>query len=521
MQVHTILSVVAAYYAIQGCVNGELEVVRKNMTIRCAGLYSSQNMFWLVTPDNSWANATIIAACAFCPHGGPCPACTLLNTEFSVTRSGHFSDLRIVSGAHQKNGSRLICTKQDFATFDHCKIRVNNYNLPQCKLGTLEISEVQPETSILCEGLQSAENVIWMITNTTGSSVQPALCGTRSVDYACNVTNTDTFYASRNVSVSQLTITNSIRETLDNRTVACIRRDRSKSDSCRIRVVHPAETSNRMASLRGWDLIGTVHINKVYDSYNTISCSWALTGPLSPIILQTKPRLSETVVSDGKKYYTGTCNVSVGLSASEGLYQLSVTVLPGGASLLVGNVSVEKPGTPLLEAQTCPVIVAEGSSLECKCHHADTEQGSPPAFVSWLKDDNSSVLNISNVNKGLNGTDYTCRSVWGPTAALTQIVNYTLLVAYGPTSANVTSQKNLAYITETLTLTCTSDEVYPSANFSWSVPCVTLNLTSLVSTCEVSTGTLIQVTEVTCTAYNSEIPSLTTSAAYTPPAASE
>ncbi|KAK7089251.1 hypothetical protein V1264_024760, partial [Littorina saxatilis] len=140
--------------------------------------------------------------------------------------------------------------------------------------------------------------------------------------------------------------------------------------------------------------------------------------------------------------------------------------------------SKEKPGAPLLEPETCPVFAEEGTSLECECHHAITQQGSPPAFVSWLKDDNSSVLNISNVNKGQNGTEYTCRSVWEPTAALTQIVNYTLLVAYGPTYANVTSQKNLATITETLTLTCTSDEVYPSANFSWSVPCLTLNLTS-------------------------------------------
>ncbi|XP_070182545.1 uncharacterized protein [Littorina saxatilis] len=362
----------------------------------------------------------------------------------------------------------------------------------------------------------------WTITDVTGSPIQIAYCrkNSYSSEYECIAIDSDINFE-RNASLGRLTINNYTRHKFVNKLLTCIRRDGDKWDSCKIRVVYPAEGSKPNVSLSSWNLLGTIMINKIYDSYNDVVCWWRVTDPaLREIFHPTIPTLFSFLGSDGRQYYNGTCTVSLPLNASDGVHHLELIVLPGGERLLyVGNVSLEKPGDLQLEPQICPVIVAEGSSLECKCHHAKTERGSPPALITWLNDDNSSVLNISNVNKGLNGTEYTCRSEWGPTADLTKTLNYVLLVAYGPTSANVTSQINRTNMTATLTLTCTSDEVYPSANFSWSVPCVTLDMTSLVSTCEVSTGTLMQVTEVTCTAYNSEIPSLTTSAAYTPPAA--
>ncbi|XP_070202777.1 uncharacterized protein [Littorina saxatilis] len=479
-------------------------------------------MYWKATDLDGFS--INIAECGLCPSTGSCPQCTISNDHFLVTRSGKFSDLQIVDQDRLKDGWTITCSKKDNATQDQCNIRVKYYHMPQCQNGTLQILETQPQTPILCEGLKYLENMKWTMTDNNGSTSEIAMCLDYNRKYKCS--NSTDFSASRTVTVSQLVIQNYARDKVVNKTLTCIRRDGAREDSCRIRVVYPAEITKRSVTLNGWSVTATAVIDKVYDSDKDVVCLWNMTGPNSADVIEIDRPQFSTFLESSRVYYNGNCSLSISANVTEGVYHVTVIVLPAGSPVAVGNVTLKKPGT-LLRLPSCPPYIAEGTSLECPCRHALSLEGSPPATVTWLKHDvstvlptnhdDTSVLRVSSVGRKQNGTTYTCRSVWGPNAEVTESRDYTLLVAYGPSSATVTSQANVTEATQQMTLICTAYDVYPSANFTWSVPCLTLDLTSPVSTCTLAQETLREATEVVCLAINTAVPVLNASGVYTAP----
>ncbi|XP_070184255.1 uncharacterized protein, partial [Littorina saxatilis] len=369
-------------------------------------------------------------------------------------------------------------------------------HMPQCHNGILQIRETQPQTPILCDGLAPQKNMNWTITDHNGPRFEIATCLDYNRNYTCESTDAD-FSSARTVPVSQLVMKNYARDKVVNKTLTCIRRDGA----------NPAEISRRNVTLIGWNVTATVVIDKVYDSDRDVVCLWNMTGPNSIQLIQyQRPKLSPLAEdADSPMYDHGACSVSIPVNATEGVYRVFLTVMPAGGPVAVGSVTLKKPG-PLLRLQACPQYIAEGSNLECTCRHVSSLQGSPPARVTWLNYDDTSVLRVSNVRREQNGTTYTCRSVWGPNNDVTRTSDYTLRVAYGPSSASVTSQANVTDDTHLVALTCTAHDVYPSANFTWSVPCLTLDLTSPVSTCTLAQETMRNVTEVVCLAINTEVP---------------
>ncbi|KAK7106735.1 hypothetical protein V1264_017957 [Littorina saxatilis] len=411
----------------------------------------------------------------------------------------------------------VVCCSQD-------------YNMPQCQNGVLQIRETKPQTPILCEGLAYQDNMYWMITHTNGTSHHIAFCMDVYSSYKCSKYDAD-FSASRSERVSQLVIENYVRDKVVNKTLTCVRRDGARRDSCRIRVVYPAEITNRSVTLNGWTVTATAVIHKVYDSDRDVFCFWKMIGPNDIDVFDIDRPQFSAFFESARIYHSGTCSLSLPLNVTEGVYHVTVTVLPAGGTVVVGNVTLKKPGT-LLWLPACPQYIAEGSNLECTCRHVLSFEGSPPARVTWLNHDDTpvlrtnhddaSVLRVSNVRREQSGARYTCHSVWGPNNEFTRTSQYyTLRVAYGPSNASVTSQANVRDDTHLVTLTCTAHDVYPSADFTWSVPCLTLNLTSPISTCTLAQETMRNVTEVVCLAINTEFPVLTAGGVYTAPVLSK
>ncbi|KAK7106734.1 uncharacterized protein [Littorina saxatilis] len=345
----------------------------------------------------------------------------------------------------------VVCCSQD-------------YFMPQCQNGTLQIRETQPQTPILCEGLTFYDNMNWMITDNNGTSHQVASCRDGLNIYKCSEYYAD-FSAWRNKRVSQLVIENYVRDKVINKTLTCVRRDRARKNSCTIRIVYPAEISRRSVTLICWTVTATAVINKVYDSDRNVVCLWNITGPNSIYVSEMeRPQLS-TFLESSRVYYSGSCSLSLPVTVTEGVYHVTVTVLPAGGPVAVGDVTLKKPGALLL-LPACPEYIGEGSNLKCQCRHAVSLEGSPPARVTWLNhddtlvlptnddvtpvlgtnDDDTSVLRVSSVSRDQNGTTYTCRSVWGPNDDLTVNRDYTLLVAYHPETPGDKGEVPLAFI---------------------------------------------------------------------------
>ena len=101
------------------------------------------------------------------------------------------------------------------------------------------------------------------------------------------------------------------------------------------------------------------------------------------------------------------------------------------------------------------------------------------------------------------------------------IVPLDIPFADGPSGVTVTGPTNVTGDLQNLTLTCTFTEVYPSANFTWNIPCATLNSTADVSTCTLDGGLLEDGTTAVCLVFNSAVPELNATGSYKFPVTGE
>ncbi|XP_070183951.1 uncharacterized protein [Littorina saxatilis] len=406
-------------------------------SITCTGLVGGHNIYWTKTSTKNVE--TTVGRCSRCDdYPLTCfncvncdQACSTVSPNYQITRTKQSTTLHFNTVYHNDDGAVVKCSSKNNATQTSCTINViKAYRIQNCVNNEVTVFENR-NTNIGCYRLIASQQMYWAITDSFGKSSRIAECGpclNVRPCAPCSVLHTD-YLAARTRVLSVLRIANNARQK-NGWTLRCSEWNNTTSAECNVRVQYPAELGHPSISLDGWNLTGTVVINKVYDSDNNIDCLWRVNGSTSINGLQTTPSVSSFVDSNGGEYMNGTCMLSLPLNASDGVYYLVLTVRPGGTQLIVGNVSVEKPGALLLEPQTCPVFVAEGTNLECTCHHTLTQKGSPTAFVTWVIADNGSVLSVNKVHRKQNGNEYTCRSVWGPKKDFIRLKNYTLLVAY-------------------------------------------------------------------------------------------
>ena len=91
-------------------------------------------------------------------------------------------------------------------------------------------------TTILCEGLKSWQNMNWTITDANGGVSRIAWCYSCSAcENKCSIQDDD-FVVTRTSTQSSLTFISNVRQTAGG-ILNCSRRDTRRSDECHIRVV--------------------------------------------------------------------------------------------------------------------------------------------------------------------------------------------------------------------------------------------------------------------------------------------
>ncbi|XP_076438715.1 uncharacterized protein LOC143277684 [Babylonia areolata] len=113
---------------------------------------------------------------------------------------------------------------------------------------------------------------------------------------------------------------------------------------------------------------------------------------------------------------------------------------------------------------SCPRYVLEHTALTCSCSLPQPATGT----VTWPGHSTNGTLTVPKVQRSHNGTVYRCEGEGG--TGETQSVNYTLLVAYGPSEEKLTITGQRPFVTngsQTLTLRCHTGEVYPHPDFAW------------------------------------------------------
>ncbi|KAK7106733.1 hypothetical protein V1264_017955 [Littorina saxatilis] len=419
-------------YQLPDCNNNTLEVVDNGKTmIGCTNIDPSHDMYWsIIYPDDV---EKTVAECDSCLPDDACPDCTRKYDGYVADRNVSVSILQFDSGSdNSKDGATVRCGKLGWGTVEvDCKIQVFNYRLPQCRSGQLDLSEVPPWTSIVCEDLRYDHNMKWTVTDKHNDVIEAASCLNKNKTYNC--TAKDGFTATReNESTSELKITKNIREQADN-TLACLRGDNAAAVKCLLRVVHPGELENPSVSIDGhFTVSGHVDISKVFASDSNVTCQWYYTQRDHPqLVSSTKLGLLLFTDNNDLHYQRGVCNMTMQLNTSESVYVFTVVVQPGHGPVSAGTVNIRKPGYPQLQTSTCPKYLAEGSDLNCSCHHPASQQVSPAASIYWENRTDTAVLEVAHLSRELNGTEYVCSSVWakGLTGEIRSSVAYTLLVA--------------------------------------------------------------------------------------------
>ncbi|XP_025102646.1 uncharacterized protein LOC112569152 isoform X2 [Pomacea canaliculata] len=147
----------------------------------------------------------------------------------------------------------------------------------------------------------------------------------------------------------------------------------------------------------------------------------------------------------------------------------------------------------------CPEYVFEGSDVSCTCYAS--RDVTPPALLVW-KGMNNATLLLKNVTRQLN-KQFTCRLQWRPDGSIKESISYKFTVAYGPLNAVITNnEKKTEDESETISLTCTATDVYPSAAFQWNVTCSNQTDSWNSSTCFFNFTQKFESLSILCTASN-------------------
>ncbi|KAK7106353.1 hypothetical protein V1264_017618 [Littorina saxatilis] len=141
----------------------------------------------------------------------------------------------------------------------------------------------------------------------------------------------------------------------------------------------------------------------------------------------------------------------------------------------------------------CSEYVPENEDLRCNCLLPENVSG--PANFSWSdggNDSDAATLDIENVTRESNGTQYTCQML---TYGYNVSTVYTLRVAYGPFEEHMKIDSSDLTSNQELTLTCSATQVYPPPLYSWQgITCSNVTDNTCTFTPDVSGDCILNIT---------------------------
>ncbi|XP_025102115.1 uncharacterized protein LOC112568828 isoform X3 [Pomacea canaliculata] len=278
------------------------------------------------------------------------------------------------------------------------------------------------------------------------------------------------------------------------RTLSC--NDSLTYARCDLRIIAKPVYRDCSVSISNWMVTGSCTVTGMYSSDNNYTCKWREDKKEEFGGFQTS---LTSYINNSRTYTKGVCSFAKPMPLTRGNYTYSVSVSPGADDYFNKQIYIDKPYGVQIN-HNCPEYVFEGSDVSCTCYASRTV--SPPALLVWEGRNNATLLLI-NVNRRLDQQQFTCRLEWTPDGSTKQNTSYILKVAYGPLDAVITtSEMKTEYETETITLTCTATDVYPSAVFQWNVTCYNRTDYRDSSTCSFNFTEKIKSLAILCKASN-------------------
>ncbi|XP_025102114.1 uncharacterized protein LOC112568828 isoform X2 [Pomacea canaliculata] len=359
-----------------------------------------------------------------------------------------------------------------------------------CEQGSVDVVE-ESDPSFSCDALRT--RLQWTVYNDKMETIFSGVC----FRLRCSFWNkfylpVDLKYFANEYGRSTLTMKGITRNSA--RTLSC--NDSLTYARCDLRIIAKPVYRDCSVSISNWMVTGSCTVTGMYSSDNNYTCKWREDKKEEFGGFQTS---LTSYINNSRTYTKGVCSFAKPMPLTRGNYTYSVSVSPGADDYFNKQIYIDKPYGVQIN-HNCPEYVFEGSDVSCTCYASRTV--SPPALLVWEGRNNATLLLI-NVNRRLDQQQFTCRLEWTPDGSTKQNTSYILKVAYGPLDAVITtSEMKTEYETETITLTCTATDVYPSAVFQWNVTCYNRTDYRDSSTCSFNFTEKIKSLAILCKASN-------------------
>ncbi|KAK7452620.1 hypothetical protein BaRGS_00039727 [Batillaria attramentaria] len=374
-------------------------------------------------------------------------------------------------------------------------------NIKQCPIG---VQEYTADHVITCEDIDSNERVKW-VRSKDGTDADAGLCN--PLPDTC-LSKLPSFMSLTRPShgVSHMTMKNVTRSLYGGSTVTCRTFRQSTatgSASCKldvttsnlgIYVTDGADVAHCMVeptrSGDKWVVSGSCSIRKTYSSMNRYKCQLLQQLQNSPETSVVETQYTPTLDNGSPPYASGSCSFTAPLPTTMGTYTYTAVVHPGAKRVSAGQIHVALPAKPpTISCQsTGGDFVEEDAYLDCTCEASDV--GQPGGRLYAYRDDtllasgtqggSSLDLPRQTVSRDDAGTVFRCVLLvdWAPPGLQEQSASYTVSVAYGPETVNVTDPGVFDVHpsqAETMNLTCVASDASPGVNFTWTGPCAGQN----------------------------------------------
>ncbi|KAK7114416.1 uncharacterized protein [Littorina saxatilis] len=242
----------------------------------------------------------------------------------------------------------------------------------------------------------------------------------------------------------------------------------NKVARCTTDFVHPVQNASCSVKFNAdtspWSVVSHCDVSRTFSAMGRYICrlfSSARGETPSPTGLNVS---MTTIPIETGNDVSGSCDLTLPLPSSDGLYAFSVEITPGREKFeasFIGTNQIRKPSTAAL-SHNCPSSVKEGDDVMCLCSANDV--GSPPGKVQWTISD-TDWLSLSNVAREGRHL-FTCRLVWN--GQTIKSLTYTLDVIWPPSTSPMHNCPKYTTVGSNLHCNCvTTDAGQPRARFQW------------------------------------------------------
>ncbi|XP_070184756.1 uncharacterized protein [Littorina saxatilis] len=270
----------------------------------------------------------------------------------------------------------------------------------------------------------------WTVTygnGTVSTIAQCSYCQTNTKTCPkCTITDAD-FNVTREQNSSTLLIQTNVRQK-DGAILTCSKKNNATHSDCKILVLYLEEANIRLHD--NWTVTGSVTVSNLPASDN-ITCLWydSVNNEMHRLASSAAGLTPYTDSDTDNKYINVSCRLNTTLSPyMVGSNNIFVKILPDGRPFLAATVTVEEPGSLVLDESTCLLSVTEGSHVTCTCKNKDDTQGYPSGRVVWTNNAGSAVLELPDIQQNQGGVVHVCRSLWGPHDEVFDTLNYSVIV---------------------------------------------------------------------------------------------